>query len=267
MFSDVGAALLFLKSKCLVRRLKQTPVIHHQIQTTNEARSKNYRTDDGSYNSAKCPYVGMANQPFGKYADIVHRYDTNDPSPQLVADVFLTRRATKTVNVNLFAASWIQFMTHDWFKHKVDESELVRVSLRTTLHKTAFHRDGGVDYTLNENSSYWDGSQIYKPSLRAFDGTGHLRLDGNYLPSRDGMEDLGFGENIWFGLALLHLLFVKEHNSICDRLHATYPDFEEDTLHHTARLIVTAAIEKIHVLEWTPKILAAPITSFPQNSV
>ena len=34
----------------------------------------------------------------------------------------------------------------------------------------------------------------------------------------------GVGGNFWVGLALLHTLFMREHNAICDRLHERHPE-------------------------------------------
>ena len=54
---------------------------------------------------------------------------------------------------------------------------------------------------------------------------------------------------------MLHLLFVKEHNAICERLQAGYPDWDDDRLFQVARLINAALMAKIHTIEWTPAIL------------
>ena len=50
-------------------------------------------------------------------------------------------------------------------------------------------------------------------------------------------------------------LFMREHNAICDHLHAAHPDHEDDELFDKARMIVAALIAKIHTVEWTPAIL------------
>jgi len=70
------------------------------------------------------------------------------------------------------------------------------------------------------------------------------------------MDVTGFNESWWLGLAGLHTLFAREHNAICDELHAHYPTWTPDRVYHTARLVVAALIAKIHTVEWTPAILA-----------
>ena len=73
------------------------------------------------------------------------------------------------------------------------------------------------------------------------------------------MDATGFNDNYWVGLALLHTLFVKEHNAICDQLHKAYPSWTDEKLFLTARLVNSALMAKIHTIEWTPGILANPV--------
>ena len=73
------------------------------------------------------------------------------------------------------------------------------------------------------------------------------------------MDKTGFSDNYWTGLALLHTLFVKEHNSICDFLRGINPSWDDERLFLTARLVNSALMAKIHTVEWTPGILANPV--------
>jgi Animal haem peroxidase len=61
------------------------------------------------------------------------------------------------------------------------------------------------------------------------------------------------------GLSLLHNLFTKEHNSICDYLKEHHPDMDDQELYDKARLINTAVNAKVHTVEWTPAILSDEI--------
>lgn len=45
----------------------------------------------------------------------------------------------------------------------------------------------------------------------------------------------GFSKNWWVGLSILHNLFTREHNLICDMLLKNHPDWEDDRLFQTAR--------------------------------
>ena len=45
--------------------------------------------------------------------------------------------------------------------------------------------------------------------------------------SRRTSTSRGVAGNFWVGLALLHALFMLEHNAICDRLHAEHPELDD----------------------------------------
>jgi hypothetical protein len=143
----------------------------------------------------------------------------------------------------------------------------------------------------NAESHWWDGSQIYGSNHETTaklrmqyahrDGqlvsTGHfvphgkLFLDANKLsldPTYPGAGIVlsGFAQNWWAGLTLLHTLFTREHNAICDRLMAAYPEWVGDQLFSTARKINAALMAKIHTVEWTPAILAHPALEVGMNA-
>lgn len=221
-----------------------------------------FRSDDGFGNNISCPFIGMKGQPFGRYMDPIPF--NNEPCPKLVADTLFTRKTeTYIPNANLYVSAWLQFMIHDWFGHKLTDT-MTEYGVATTAYLDT--RVGM--YTINEHSHFWDGSQLYKDSLRVKDGSGKLRLNSNgYLPLDGDMEDVGVGSNRWYGLMLMHLLFTKEHNYVCDVLRDKYPNFDENMLYGTARLIITALIAKIHTIEWTPTILGNKITSGSQHMV
>ena len=64
--------------------------------------------------------------------------------------------------------------------------------------------------------------------------------------------------NWWVGVAMLHTLFAREHNAICDHLKRSYPDWDDNRLFNVARLVNAAVMAKIHSIEWTPAILPNP---------
>ena len=148
---------------------------------------------------------------------------------------------------------------------------------------------------VNLRTQWWDGSQIYGSSdqrlqsLRTGAG-GKLRLGEDDLlpyeveawkPGFDAVqkgavqkeagqkdagqkkEQSGVTDNWWIGLSMFHTLFAREHNSICEALAAAYPDKATDEwLFTKARLITSALLAKIHVLEWTPSTGAHPSLKF-----
>jgi hypothetical protein len=138
------------------------------------------------------------------------------------------------------------------------------------------------------DTHWWDASQIYGSDietqrlLRTFvDGkltvvevTAHgrreilLPLDPNATgpDGKIGIDLTGFNDNHWVGTSLLHTLFVREHNYLCDELKTRYatqlagmsPAQADEWLFGKARLIVAGLMAKIHTVEWTPGILANP---------
>jgi hypothetical protein len=190
---------------------------------------------------------------------------------------------TEVPFLNLWAAAWIQFMIHDWISHgSPDHNAVERVPLpaddpmrrygvetldiqATAKDLTRCDVDGERPSTfVNEVTHWWDGSQLYgsdeatQRSVRS-GVLGKLGVtDEGLLPidPATGMERTGFSRNWWVGLGMLHTLFAREHNAICDRLHETHPTWDDERLFQTARLINAALMAKIHTVEWTPGILA-----------
>jgi hypothetical protein len=120
---------------------------------------------------------------------------------------------------------------------------------------------------VTADTHWWDASQIYGSDpkfARAIRSgrDGKLRIDPNGLVPSDVWANVdlhGVAGNFWVGLALLHALFMLEHNAVCDRLAAEYPDLDDETLYEKGRL-VSALMAKIHTVDWTPAIIAHPTT-------
>ena len=208
-----------------------------------------------------------------------------EPNPRDISDRLLSRPRDGFVpaeGLNMVAAAWIQFQVHDWFNHgtpvkddpievptKPEDDPLVcpmRIR-RTRPDPTRSKNDGaGPETYVNAESHWWDGSQIYGSSAEAMVGLregrgGRLELDMNGLLPIDnnGLEKTGLSANWWIGLSLLHNLFAREHNAICDHLAREYPGWDDEQLYRTARLVNVAVMAKIHTLEWTPAILGHPV--------
>jgi hypothetical protein len=184
--------------------------------------------------------------------------------------------------LNLWAAAWIQFQNHDWISHGTPHSDRIdsvpladddplreygvdHLAIRASLpDPTRQPEDGDLPPTyVNEVTHWWDGSQIYgsdwqtQHSLRSHEGGRMLVTDEGLLPvdETSGTEHTGFMRNWWVGLSLLSTVFVKEHNAIAAMLAEHHPDWDDEALFQTARLVNAAAMARIHTLEWTPAIL------------
>ena len=97
-----------------------------------------------------------------------------------------------------------------------------------------------------------------KPIGKLEDGKLFITKKGLSLDPSTGTALSGFTGNWWLGLGLLHTLFTREHNAICDAIRREYPYWDGDDVFRVARLVNAALIAKIHTIEWTPAILTHP---------
>ncbi len=248
-----------------------------------------FRTADGSWNNLDDPKEGAAGTRFPRnVANAVIKPASDEellsPDPRLISRKLLTRaeRMEEVPFLNLLAASWIQFQNHDWITHGENLSrEIIEIPLaaddpaRTRYRQTKMFvgrtqpdptRKASGEETpvtfINEVTHWWDGSQIYGSDQETQDRLrsgkdGKLRLASDQTLPLDnkGVEDSGMVRNWWVGLAMLHNLFAREHNAICDHLKEHYPDWDDNRLFNVARLVNAAVMAKIHSVEWTPAIL------------
>ena len=130
---------------------------------------------------------------------------------------------------------------------------------------------------VNKVTPWWDGSQLYGSTeernreLRS--GEDGKLADGRTAgcrrrPTRSshGVDLTGFSDNYWVGLSIMHTLFAREHNAICDMLKGHHPTWDDEQLFLKARLINAALIAKIHTVEWTPGILDHPALQIGMNA-
>ncbi|HEX2675890.1 MAG TPA: peroxidase family protein, partial [Polyangiales bacterium] len=215
------------------------------------------------------------------------------PNPRVVSRELLTRDAfVPATSLNMLAAAWIQFMTRDWFSHGDNEpKDPHEVPLeaadkwpehpmkvkRTRRDPTRCPMSGGPPTFTNDVTHWWDASQVYgsdaalQKQLRSM-RDGKLKLDerGRLLVAetdKGSAELTGFiTDTNWTPISLLHTLFVREHNAICDALHAAYPEWNDEALFSHARLINAALMAKIHTVEWTPALLTNPTITAAMNT-
>ncbi|MEU6994378.1 peroxidase family protein [Streptomyces sp. NPDC046465] len=253
---------------------------------TFDEQLRTVRSYDGTYNDLSKPAMGAVGAAFGRNLKPVYRPDLFDvPNPVTVSRQLLYRETfLPATSLNVLAAAWIQFQVHDWVNHRRHPAggKAVEVPLPpgTTWHNTPggpaervmrFAENEGIELPgdqppvlfANTASHWWDGSEVYGENeqtakfLREPDGGPKLRLDEGHLPiGPNGIPLTGFAESWWMGLSAMHTLFAREHNAVCDALRHAYPSMSAESVYHTARLVVSALIAKIHTVEWTPAILA-----------
>jgi hypothetical protein len=247
------------------------------------------RSGDVPYNDLADPPMGGVSARFGRNVPLDRAMPQAklflEPNPRVVSQVLLTRDVFKPVKtLNVLAAAWIQFMIHGWFdheRHNPGEKDLLipvrsddpwperPMKIPATVEAAPARQNPPRPPAYrNTETSWWDGSQIYGSRnettnrLRArVDGKMKLGADGLLPldPVLPGIDQTGFNNNWWLGLSVLHTLFCKEHNAICEALHREYPAMDDDQLFAKARLINCALMGKIHTVEWTPGILANPV--------
>lgn len=247
------------------------------------------RTNDGMYNDLRCPRMGSAGVRFGRNVPLEETApdaaNLLNPNPRTVSLELMTRTRFQPAEiVNILAAAWIQFQVHDWFVHKkgvwshthdipladgdIWHERPMRVPVTPADTPKVPGSTRPPAYT-NENTHWWDGSQIYGDTT-AEQAALRIGRDGKILvgpggrlgfDAATGREITGFRENSWVGLSLLHGLFSLEHNAICDMLRRHNPLWDDERLFQQARLVNAALMARIHTVEWTPAILPNPITA------
>jgi Animal haem peroxidase len=257
-----------------------------------QPRWRTARRPDGRCNDLGHPEMGSAGQRFGRNIPLEDarpqaEADILTPSPRTISNRLLAREEFLAApQLNLLAAAWIQFQVHDWATHEppmppfpagewridLEEGDSWSHGCPMRIPKTRpdpprpEEAPGRPPVYANTSTHWWDVSEVYgsdaeKAAAVRQAGRGELRLERTGLvPERPGTDvvQTGFSNNWWVGLDLMHSLFAREHNRIVRMLRADGRTchLSEDDLYDKARLINAAVVAKIHVLEWTPAILA-----------
>jgi hypothetical protein len=256
--------------------------------------ARSMRTASGTQNDLQYPAMGCRGSRLGR--NVPRNLTAPDleklmtPNPLVVSQRLLARGDFKpATSLNLLAGAWIQFQVHDWFGHENEELDSGKDldveqagdwddpnGMKLPKTKPDPDRLSELDDKYpayrNADPQWWDGSQVYGETneetakLRSDpDGkrcpSGYLYLDQEgFLPTDKitGSTVSGFTHNWWLGLEILHTLFAKEHNAICDCLKKREIELTDDEIFERARLINCAIMAKIHTVEWTPGILDHP---------
>lgn len=284
--------LIGIRSRLRKQNLVATGELPGPVPEIPEVADGTYltaRTVTGHYNDLEHPKMGSIGCRFGRNVPLEAAYPETGsalmtPNPRTVSRELLTRKEfLPATSLNLLAAAWLQFEVHDWFSHpKPSWDDVHRIPVadddawpehpmrvpRAIPDATWQESDGTPTTWVNDDTHWWDGSQVYGDTRHIADGL-RAHEDGKVLIDEDGLPPAaldahldvsGVDGNFWFGLGLLHGLFMREHNAICDMLKKNNPTWGDDRLYRTARLINAALMAKIHTVEWTPGIIAHPTT-------
>lgn len=266
-------------------------------KTPTEPTDLNVRTVTGYGNDLDNPLMGAVGSRFGRNVPPTRAYPEEsarllEPNPRLISRRLLTRdRFRPATTLNVLAAAWIQFEVHDWVSHGTAKQNPWEIPLEEDDPWTknpepsqppAPGRSMSINRTepdptpggygppsfVTQDSHWWDASQIYGSTQGFADAIrgprGRLLIDELGLPPdekiRSHIDANGAAANFWVGLAILHSLFMREHNAICTKLETEYRGMSDQQLYDTARLVNAALIAKIHTIDWTPAIIAHPTT-------
>ena len=278
--------------------LLPTVVPQPPAEVKPDERQRRARTSDGSFNDLQHPDMGMGGARLGRnmpFQRSIPPVDLLEPNPREVSEQLLARDGEfhPVPFLNLLAAAWLQFMVHDWFSHDNQSADPIEVPVkpgggwgepsmlvRRTKPDPIRLDDGGPPAYRNFVTHWWDASQVYGSSSEIENELrlgvdGKLRLDENgLLPLQDKpqgkVDRTGANDNWWIGLSIMHTLFAREHNQICEMLKRTEQakrqGWDDDRLFDQARLVNSALLAKIHTVDWTPAILPHPTMVFVLNS-
>lgn len=96
-------------------------------QTTDPMTDKRFeyaRNSDGKFNSLELPLMGCTGMRFGRnfprqLTPKPTEAELWNPNPRMLSERFMVRKSfIPATTLNLLAAAWIQFQTHDWFFHE-----------------------------------------------------------------------------------------------------------------------------------------------------
>ena len=82
------------------------------------------RNSDGMFNSTEMPRMGCTGMRLGRnfprqLTPMPTEEELWNPNPRMLGDRFMARKTfIPATTLNLLAAAWIQFQTHDWFFHE-----------------------------------------------------------------------------------------------------------------------------------------------------
>ena len=243
------------------------------------------KTDTALIRLASAAYADGLSEPRGGFNSAL-------PSSRLISNIVVaqTEPLFNTRGVSDLFWQWGQFIDHD-----IDLTEAAEphesfpitvpaddplfnppgiINLNRSVHITDTN---GVRQQINEITTWMDASQVYgstagrslwkrKPlpdgtlSAMLATSTGDLlpyEPEGN-CPSSSNNPCFGAGDvraNEQPGLTALHTIFMREHNRLVGMLRAGNPDWTEDELYETARLLVGSELQRITYDEWLPLLL------------
>eukprot|EP00210_Caulerpa_lentillifera_P004833 g4614.t1 len=167
----------------------------------------------------------------------------------------------------------------------VPDNDFYMQSTEMEFERSVLFKDRKRGLHENQHSAFADLGQLYgvdylrARALRSFIG-GKLKVSAGDLPPFNKIDGPGAlrakvdnapdAEDKFFAvgdlrgneqptLLALHIIWIREHNLVCDELAAQFPKWTDDRLYQTARAIVIAEYQSILYDEWLPLLLGGPL--------
>ncbi|KAG5380934.1 hypothetical protein IGI04_028776 [Brassica rapa subsp. trilocularis] len=180
-----------------------------------------YRTADGKCNHPSDDSVGSQGTFIGRnMPPCTSQYGILDPHPSVVATKLLARKRfiDNGDQFNVIACSWIQFMIHDWVDHLEDTHQI----------------------ELKAPEEVASGCPL--KSFKFFRTKKELSGDHHKSGSVNTRTP-------WWDGSVIY------GNDEAGMRREKYPDFDDEKLYRTARLVTSAVIAKVHTIDWTIELL------------
>lgn len=177
------------------------------------------------------------------------------PDPVLLVEKLLKRRTFRPdpQGSNLMFAFFAQHFTHQFFKtynrmgvgytkalaHGVDAGHVYGDNLERQLELRLL-RDGKLKYQLING-------EVYPPTVA------DAAVKMSYPPGVPIESQIAIGQEVFGllpGLGMYATLWLREHNRVCDILKAEHPNWDDEQLFQTARLIIIGETIRIVIEEY-----------------
>lgn len=205
-----------------------------QAEPLTDSRYKQNRHPEGKFNSLEAPLMGCAGMRFGRNFPRQNCQKPTEeelwtPNPRTISERFMARKSGEFIpatKLNLLAAAWIQFQTHDWFNHENVSSRSTRYSVwprKAEIELTSKPEQSVENHDIplpngdqwpyadmklpkslpdaildpsdikcpgykNTSTAWWDGSQIYGSSEKEAQRLRTQLPDGKLMMNESGME-------------------------------------------------------------------------------
>ncbi|KAI0559219.1 hypothetical protein FGB62_163g074 [Gracilaria domingensis] len=250
------------------------------------------RTLSGKCTSAVNPALGEARRAQFSYFDVSSQLPVGGdlPSPRLISNI-VSEQEGDTFNsfgLNELFIFFGQFIDHDFALSPLDEGAEFNIEVPpndpllskpflqfTRSERAMVNASTTVERPITVLSSALDLSNVYgvdelrNEFLRVPNSCRLKTSPGNLLPfNTDGFVNApNTSPDFFIGgdtrvsetpmLTVMHTIWVREHNRLCDLLEDAFPDFTPVQQYETARAVNIAQYQKIIYDEWLPAILGS----------